>query len=99
MQCKTVIMYSEKYLIGLNVYEPGRKAQSVTCLTADPWVTSLFSVLYYTYMEIDHKLISTIVLLPSADSRRVVVSYKQKNVHKVLVNRLVRLSQEKSMVR
>ena len=27
---------------------------------------------------------------PSADSRRVVVSYKQKYVHKVLANRLVR---------
>ena len=29
-----------------------------------------------------------VILLPSADSRRVVVSYKQKYVHKVLVNRL-----------
>ena len=32
---------------------------------------------------------------PSADSRSVVVSYNQKYVHKVLVNHLVRLSQEK----
>ena len=32
---------------------------------------------------------------PSADSRRVVVSYKQKYVHKVLVNRLVKLALEK----
>ena len=32
---------------------------------------------------------------PSADSRRVVVSYKQKYVHKVLVNSLVKLAQEK----
>ena len=29
-----------------------------------------------------------VILLPSADSRRVVVSYKRKYVHKVLVNRL-----------
>ena len=35
----------------------------------------------------------------SADSRRVVVSYKRKYVHKVLVNRLVKLAQEKSVVR
>ena len=38
----------------------------------------------------------TAILLPSADSRRV-VSYKQKYVHEVLVNRLVELAQEKSV--
>ena len=32
-------------------------------------------------------------------SRRVVVSYKPKYVHKVLVNRLVKIAQEKSVVR
>ena len=31
---------------------------------------------------------------PSADSRRAVVSYKPKYVHKVLVNGLVKLAQE-----
>ena len=50
-------------------------------------------------MKIDHEIISTTILLPSADSRRVVVSYKWKYVHEVLVNRLVKLAQEKSMVR
>ena len=45
------------------------------------------------------KIISTVILLPSADSRRVVVSYKQKYVHEVLVNCLVKLAQEKSVVR
>ena len=39
------------------------------------------------------------ILLPSADSRRVFVIYKQKYVHKVLVNRLVKLAKEKSVVR
>ena len=43
--------------------------------------------------------ISMAILLPSADSRRVVVSYKQKYVHKVLVNHLAKLAQEKSGVR
>ena len=47
-------------------------------------------------MEIDHEIISTAILLPSADSRRGVVSYKGKYVHEVLVNRLlVKLAQEK----
>ena len=57
-----------------------------TCLTADPGVMS--SIL-------DHEIISKAILLPSTDSRRVVVSYKRKYVHKVLVNRLVKLAQEK----
>ena len=45
--------------------------------------------------EIDHEIISMGILLPSADSRRVVVSYKRKYVHEVLVNCLVKLAQEK----
>ena len=48
--------------------------------------------------EIDHEIISTAILLPSADSSRVVVSYKRKYVHKVhlLVNGLVKLDYEKN---
>ena len=51
----------------------------------------------HTFVEIDHEIISTVILLSSNVSRRVVVSYKQKYVHKVhvLVNRLVKLAQEK----
>ena len=50
-------------------------------------------------MEIDHEISSTAILLPSPDSRKIVVSYKGKYVHEVLVNRLVKLAQEKSVVR
>ena len=53
----------------------------------------------HTFVEIDHEIISTVILLPSADSRRVVVSYKLKRLHKVLVNCLVKLAQEKSVVK
>ena len=42
-----------------------------------------------TFVEIDYEIISTAFLLPSADSRRVFVSYKRKYVHKVLVIRLL----------
>ena len=49
----------------------------------------------HTFLEIDHEIISTTILLPSADSRRVAVSHKQKYVHEVLVNQLVKLAQEK----
>ena len=55
---------------------PGRLAQWVTCLTADPGITSLISGRSHTFVEIDHEIISTAILLPSTDSRRVVVSYK-----------------------
>ena len=51
------------------------------------------------FVEIDHEIISTAILLPSADSRRVVVSYKRKYVHEILVNRLVKLAHEISVVR
>ena len=44
-------------------------------------------------MEIEPEIISTVVLLPSADLRRVFVSYKQTYVHEVLVNCLVKVSQ------
>ena len=47
-------------------------------------------------MEIDHEIINFYGYSPpSADLRRVVVSYKRKYVHKVLVNGLVKLSMEK----
>ena len=52
---------------------PGRVAQSVTCLatdaylTADPGVVSSIPVRSHTFVEIDHEIISTVILLPSAD--------------------------------
>ena len=52
----------------------------------------------HTFMEIDHEIISMANYLPSTDTRRVVASYKRKYVHEV-VNRLVKLAQEKSVVR
>ena len=55
-------------------YLPGRVAQSVTCLatdaclTADPEVASSIPVRSHTFVEMDHAMISTVILLPSADS-------------------------------
>ena len=67
----------------------GRVAQSVTCLTADPDVTSSIPARSHTFVEIDHEMISTVILpLPLIHSRRGVVSYKRKYVHELLVNRL-----------
>ena len=55
------------------IFSPGRVAQSVTCLaidaclTADPGVASSIPAWYHTFVEIDHEIISTVILLPSAD--------------------------------
>ena len=52
----------------------GRVAQSVTCLatdaclTADPGVARSIPARSLTFVEIDHEIISTVILLPSADS-------------------------------
>ena len=50
--------------------EPGRVAQSVTCLalTANPGVASSIPARSHTFVEIDHEIISTVILLPSAES-------------------------------
>ena len=81
---------------------PGRVLQSVTCLatdaclTADPGVASSIPARFHTFLEIDHEKISMVIfLLPLIHSRRVVVSYKRKYVHKLLVNRLFKPAQEK----
>ena len=53
---------------------PGRVAQSVTCLATDacltaiPGVASSIPARSHTFVEIDHEIISTAILLPSADS-------------------------------
>ena len=52
----------------------GRVAQSVTCLatdaklTANPGVASSIPGGSHTFVEIDHEIISTVILLPSAES-------------------------------
>ena len=82
---------------------PGRVAQFLAtdaCLTADPGVASSISVRSHTFVEIDHEMISMVILLlPLIHSRRVVVSYNRKYVHELLVNRLFKPAQEKSVVR
>ena len=58
----------------LNFKTPGRVGQSVTCLATDayltayPGVASSIPVRSHTFVEIDHEMISTVFLLPSADS-------------------------------
>ena len=53
---------------------PGHIAQLITCLatdeslTADPGVASSIFARSHTFVEIDHEIFSTVILLPPADS-------------------------------
>ena len=77
----------------------GRVAQSVTCLATDPCLTAIPGVASsiparsHTFVEIDHE--RSFSSLPLIHSRRVVVSYKRKYVHELLVIRLFKPAQEK----
>ena len=70
-----VVLFKDGCYVGFfpGSWLPGRVAQSVTCLatdaclTADPGVASSIPARYHTFVEIDHEIISTAILLPSAD--------------------------------
>ena len=89
-------------LTNIVLYRLGHVAQSVTCLatdeclTSDPGVASLILARSHTFMEIDHDLISTVILLPSADAfKKVCCQLQAKYVHEVLVYHFFKLAQEK----
>ena len=59
----------------INSVDPtGPRSAVLTCLardarlTADPGVASLIPARSHTFMEIDHEIISTVILLPSTES-------------------------------
>ena len=75
------------------------KSQSVMCLatdaslTADPGVGSSIPAQYHTFVEIDFKIISTVILLASAESFKRGCQLQAKVC--VEVNWLFKLAQEK----
>ena len=75
---------------------PGPVAQLVASLTADPGVECSIPARSHTFMEIDHEIFFTVILLLL--QIQFVFNYMGKYVHEVLVNRLVKLAQEKSVV-
>ena len=62
------------FCIFLSICLSGHVVQSVmclatdACLTADPGVLSSIQAQSHTFMEIDHGIISTVILLPSTES-------------------------------
>ena len=81
-------------------YIPGRVAQSVTCpatdvsLTADTGVASLIPARSHTFVEIDHEIVSTVILL-NQEGLLSVTSESMCTKYNVLVNRLFKLAHEK----
>ena len=81
----------------------GRVAQSIACLTtdarptADLGVASLIAARSHTFVEIDHEIISTIILLPSPDSFKIgLLSVTNESM---CTKNWLTLVQEKSVVR
>ena len=68
------------------IFLPGRVAQSVTCLatdmrlTEDLGVASSIPARSHTFVEIDHDIISMVILLPSAESLKKGCSQLQAKV-------------------
>ena len=85
---------------------PGRVAQSVTCLATDacltaiPGVASSIPARSHTFVEIDHEIISTVILLPSADSfKKGCCQLQVKVCARITGNQLVQACPGKSVVR
>ena len=88
-----LFMRHSSFTIILNLIINGRSA--VHCESADPGVMILIPAIFHTFMEIDHEIISTVILFLPLIQEGLLTSYKRKYVQEVLVNCLVKLAQEK----
>ena len=74
IRLSVIIKYPGSINLGPISDMPGQVAQSVKCLATDaclaagPGVASSIPIRSHTFVEIDHEMISTVILLPSADS-------------------------------
>ena len=67
--CKHIIHMKYQSLFGFIRKRHDLKMPSADAyLTADPGVASLIPARSHTFVEIEHEIISTVILLPSADS-------------------------------
>ena len=71
---RSFLCFPRNFAIVLLLLQQGRVAQLLTCLatdaslTADPGAMSLILARSHTFVEIDHEIISTVNLLPSAET-------------------------------
>ena len=70
----SILFHEIAFILQPLVPRPGCVAQSATCLatdaslTADPGVASSIPARSHTFVEIDHEIISTVILLHFAES-------------------------------
>ena len=95
-----------KFTLPLSRSVSAQVAKSVTCLvtdaklTEDPGVASSILAWSHTFVEIDHEIISTVILLPSAESfMKGCCQLQAKVCARLLVNCLFKLAREKNVVR
>ena len=81
-----IFLVTKYRIFSLVTDTPGPVVQSVmclatdACLTAIPGVASSILARSHTFVEIDHEIISTVILLPSADSFKKVCCQLQAKV-------------------
>ena len=78
-------------LISFLKFTGPRSTVKGVCLTADPGVASSIPAWSYTFVEIDHEIINSVILLPSAESFKGLMSVTSES----MVNCLFKLAQEK----
>ena len=91
--------------VRMHIYIPNRNCV-LLYLHMDIWpyfylgVASLIPAQSHTFVKIDHEIISTVILLLTAESfkKGCCLSYKRKYVQEVLVNCLFKLAPGKSVV-
>ena len=73
-QLQTNPQHREEETQNTSIHITSRSVQSVKCLatdaslTADQGVASSISARFHTFVEIDHEILSMVILLPSAES-------------------------------
>ena len=65
---KFIIFYDSLSVLKAMNHTSSRNPQIHASLTADPGVASSIPARSHTFVEIDHEIISTVILLPSAES-------------------------------
>ena len=99
--CNLLVTNLAHYQLGYGAqYDYLQSLATDACLTAESGVASWIQARSHTLVEIDHVIISTVILLPSADSFKKVCCQLEAKVCAQItqVNRLFKPSQE-SVVR
>ena len=98
--CCYFVVAAQLVSLDPNIFESVMCLVTDAKLTADPGVASSIPARSHTFVEIDHEIISRVILLPSAESfMKGCCQLQAKVCARLLVNCLFKLAQEKSVIR